>query len=110
MLTSDHIDMLLTVIDKGSFSAAARALGRTPSAISMAIANLEAGSTSCCSTAARANRRADRRDGGAAARRALDRRAAARCARMRSTCRKASRIRCGSASPPNSTARPSPAR
>ena len=27
MLTSDHIDMLLTVIDKGSFSAAARALG-----------------------------------------------------------------------------------
>ncbi|AJY15871.1 LysR family transcriptional regulator [Burkholderia multivorans] len=42
MLTSDHIDMLLTVIDKGSFSAAARALGRTPSAISMAIANLEA--------------------------------------------------------------------
>ncbi|KVD76847.1 LysR family transcriptional regulator [Burkholderia ubonensis] len=42
MLTSDHIDMLLTVVDKGSFSAAARALGRTPSAISMAIANLEA--------------------------------------------------------------------
>ncbi|KUZ58489.1 LysR family transcriptional regulator [Burkholderia ubonensis] len=42
MLTSDHIDMLLTVIDKGSFSAAARALGRTPSAVSMAIANLEA--------------------------------------------------------------------
>lgn len=41
MLTSDHIDMLLTVIDKGSFSAA-RALGRTPSAVSMAIANLEA--------------------------------------------------------------------
>ena len=57
MLTSDHIDMLLTVIDKGSFSAAARALGRTPSAISMAIANLEAEPTSCCSTAARANRR-----------------------------------------------------
>lgn len=42
MLTSDHIDMLLTVIDQGSFSAAARALGRTPSAVSMAIANLEA--------------------------------------------------------------------
>ncbi|WP_334012224.1 LysR family transcriptional regulator [Burkholderia cepacia] len=42
MLTSDHIDMLLTVIDEGSFSAAARALGRTPSAVSMAIANLEA--------------------------------------------------------------------
>jgi DNA-binding transcriptional LysR family regulator len=42
MLTSDHLDMLLCVIDAGSFSAAARALGRTPSAISMAIANLEA--------------------------------------------------------------------
>jgi DNA-binding transcriptional LysR family regulator len=42
VLTSDHLDLLLTVIDKGSFSAAARALGRTPSAISMAIAHLEA--------------------------------------------------------------------
>jgi len=42
MLTSDHIEVLLCVIDKGSFSAAARALRRTPSAVSMGIANLEA--------------------------------------------------------------------
>ncbi|MEB0109880.1 LysR family transcriptional regulator [Variovorax sp. RTB1] len=40
--SSDSVEVFLSVIDKGSFSAAARALGRVPSAVSMAIANLEA--------------------------------------------------------------------
>jgi DNA-binding transcriptional LysR family regulator len=40
--SSDTAEVFLAVIDKGSFSAAARALGRVPSAVSMAIANLEA--------------------------------------------------------------------
>ncbi len=40
--SSDNVEVFLAVIDKGSFSAAARALGRVPSAVSMAIANLEA--------------------------------------------------------------------
>ncbi|SQI39454.1 HTH-type transcriptional regulator gltC [Providencia alcalifaciens] len=39
---SENLMIFLTVLDKGSFSAAARALHRVPSAISMAIANLEA--------------------------------------------------------------------
>ncbi|RZJ02197.1 MAG: LysR family transcriptional regulator, partial [Rubrivivax sp.] len=40
--TSDSVQVFLAVLDRGSFSAAARALGRVPSAVSMAIANLEA--------------------------------------------------------------------
>lgn len=40
--SSDSVEVFLAVIDKGSFSAAARALGRVPSAVSMAIGNLEA--------------------------------------------------------------------
>ena len=40
--SSDNIELFLAVLDRGSFSAAARALGRVPSAVSMAIANLEA--------------------------------------------------------------------
>lgn len=40
--TSDSVAVFLAVLDHGSFSAAARALGRVPSAVSMAIANLEA--------------------------------------------------------------------
>jgi DNA-binding transcriptional LysR family regulator len=40
--SSDSAQVFLAVIDKGSFSAAARSLGRVPSAVSMAIANLEA--------------------------------------------------------------------
>ena len=40
--SSESVEVFLAVIDKGSFSAAARALGRVPSAVSMAIANLEA--------------------------------------------------------------------
>ncbi len=40
--SSDSVEVFLAVIDKGSFSAAARSLGRVPSAVSMAIANLEA--------------------------------------------------------------------
>ena len=40
--SSESIEVFLAVIDHGSFSAAARALGRVPSAVSMAIANLEA--------------------------------------------------------------------
>ncbi len=38
----DNIRTLLCVVDEGSFSAAARKLRRVPSAVSMAIANLEA--------------------------------------------------------------------
>ena len=38
----DNIKAFLAAIDHGSFSAAARALNRVPSAVSMAIANLEA--------------------------------------------------------------------
>jgi DNA-binding transcriptional LysR family regulator len=41
-LSQDNLRLLLTVIDTGSFSAAARVLQRAPSAVSMAIANLEA--------------------------------------------------------------------
>ncbi len=40
--TSESLRVFLAVLDAGSFSAAARALGRVPSAVSMAIANLEA--------------------------------------------------------------------
>lgn len=39
---SDNIQVFLAVLDRGSFSAAARALGRVPSAVSMCIAQLEA--------------------------------------------------------------------
>jgi len=40
--TSDTVQVFLAVLDHGSFSAAARALGRVPSAVSMSVANLEA--------------------------------------------------------------------
>ncbi|MRW92226.1 LysR family transcriptional regulator [Duganella sp. FT80W] len=40
--SSDNVAIFLAVLDHGSFSAAARALGRVPSAVSMAVANLEA--------------------------------------------------------------------
>lgn len=40
--SSDSAMLFLAVFDKGSFSAAARSLKRVPSAVSMAIANLEA--------------------------------------------------------------------
>jgi DNA-binding transcriptional LysR family regulator len=40
--TSDNLRVFLAVLDAGSFSAAARQLGRVPSAVSMAIAQLEA--------------------------------------------------------------------
>ena len=40
--SSDNVLIFLAVIDHGSFSAAARTLGRVPSAVSMAIAHLEA--------------------------------------------------------------------
>lgn len=39
---SDKVQVFLAVLDRGSFSAAARALGRVPSAVSMTIAQLEA--------------------------------------------------------------------
>lgn len=41
-ISSDDIIVFLRVLDKGSFSAAARSLGRVPSAVSMCIAMLEA--------------------------------------------------------------------
>ncbi len=41
-LSSDGIELFLTVVDHGSFSGAARALRRVPSAVSMGIANIEA--------------------------------------------------------------------
>jgi DNA-binding transcriptional LysR family regulator len=40
--SSDTVAIFLAVLDHGSFSAAARALGRVPSAVSMAVAQLEA--------------------------------------------------------------------
>ena len=40
--SSDNVRVFLAVLDAGSFSAAARQLGRVPSAVSMAIAHLEA--------------------------------------------------------------------
>ncbi len=40
--TTEGVQLFLSVLDCGSFSAAARALGRVPSAVSMAVANLEA--------------------------------------------------------------------
>ena len=40
--TTETVRVFLAVLDHGSFSAAARALGRVPSAVSMGIANLEA--------------------------------------------------------------------
>jgi DNA-binding transcriptional LysR family regulator len=42
-LSSEDIDLFLAVVDHGSFSGAARALRRVPSAVSMGIANIEAG-------------------------------------------------------------------
>ncbi|RZL01932.1 MAG: LysR family transcriptional regulator [Rubrivivax sp.] len=39
---TDNVKVFLAVLDQGSFSAAARTLGRVPSAVSMAIAQLEA--------------------------------------------------------------------
>ena len=40
--SSDSVHLFLAVLDHGSFSAAARALGRVPSAVSMAMGHLEA--------------------------------------------------------------------
>lgn len=40
--SSDNVQVFLSVLDQGSFSAAARSLGRVPSAVSMAVAQLEA--------------------------------------------------------------------
>lgn len=40
--TSENIKVFLAVLDRGSFSAAARALGRVPSAVSLVISQLEA--------------------------------------------------------------------
>jgi DNA-binding transcriptional LysR family regulator len=40
--SSDNVQVFLAVLDRGSFSAAARTLGRVPSAVSMTIAHLEA--------------------------------------------------------------------
>ena len=40
--SSDSVQLFLAVLDQGSFSAAARALGRVPSAVSMAMGHLEA--------------------------------------------------------------------
>lgn len=42
VFNSETVAVFLAVLDTGSFSAAARQLGRVPSAVSMAIANLEA--------------------------------------------------------------------
>lgn len=40
--SSDSVQVFLAALDHGSFSAAARALSRVPSAVSMTIAHLEA--------------------------------------------------------------------
>lgn len=49
--SSDNIQLFLAVLDRGSFSAAARALQRVPSAVSMAIGNLEPSWATACSSA-----------------------------------------------------------
>lgn len=54
--SSDSIQLFLAVLERGSFSAAARALGKVPSAVSMGIANLEAELGYPCSIAAIASR------------------------------------------------------
>ncbi|MFJ4184285.1 LysR family transcriptional regulator [Kitasatospora sp. NPDC089509] len=41
-LSSDDLTLILAVVDHGSFSGAARALRRVPSAVSMGVANIEA--------------------------------------------------------------------
>ncbi|ENX35942.1 hypothetical protein F889_00641 [Acinetobacter colistiniresistens] len=41
-LSREQLELILEIIDRGNFSAAARALNRVPSAVSMSIANLEA--------------------------------------------------------------------
>jgi len=41
-ITSEHLELIIKIIEKGSFSSAARSLNRVPSAVSMAIANIEA--------------------------------------------------------------------
>ncbi|MFW1837926.1 LysR family transcriptional regulator [Acinetobacter gyllenbergii] len=41
-LNREQLELILEIMDRGNFSAAARALNRVPSAVSMAIANLEA--------------------------------------------------------------------
>lgn len=41
-LSSEQLELILEIIDRGNFSAAARVLNRVPSAVSMAIANIEA--------------------------------------------------------------------
>ncbi|MFT2603357.1 LysR family transcriptional regulator, partial [Acinetobacter baumannii] len=40
--SSDNVRVFLAVLDSGSFSAAARQLGRVPSSVSMTISQLEA--------------------------------------------------------------------
>ena len=40
-INQDQLIIFITVMETGSFSAAARQLGKVPSAISMSIANLE---------------------------------------------------------------------
>ena len=42
-VNQDQLNIFKTVIETGSFSAAARKLGKVPSAVSMSIANLEIG-------------------------------------------------------------------
>jgi len=41
-ITSEHLELIIKIIEKGSFSSAARSLNRVPSAVSMAIAHIEA--------------------------------------------------------------------
>lgn len=41
-ITSEHLELIIKIMENGSFSSAARLLNRVPSAVSMAIANIEA--------------------------------------------------------------------
>ena len=52
LLDLDQLHVLVTVVDQGSFSAAARKLGRAQSVVSYAIQELEATSASRCTTGA----------------------------------------------------------
>ena len=50
--SSDSVQVFLAVLDYGSFSAAARALGRVPSAVSMAVGHTWRPNLMCCCSSA----------------------------------------------------------
>jgi hypothetical protein len=57
VLTPEALTMMDAIATSGSFAAAARHLGKVPSALTTTCASSRTRSTSCCSIAARARRR-----------------------------------------------------